>query len=468
MRYDQTSLIDYQALTSQAVAFQTSLLFGQTNSVPAAGGGGGFTNWAPTDLGAQLLAWWNADDLANGAVSAWADRKGSLTPAQATGGFQPIKAATSFNAAYGGVTLDGTDDRLLLAGVGSLPVGTAGGELHALASQDAAGATAGDRNLFSYGAAGSAAARWLVRSPVTSINRFRVKDGTSTLANLTGDFTGPHIVSGAWAGVLQYGWFDGAPTSPASGGSSFNTIGTNICIGAIQSGGVQFWQGVIRHIFATVALTDARRDKLTGWMAWDSGLTSLLPSGHSYKTQRPYVENPSVFREPNPNLCPGPETFDLWTALAGIVITPNALADPEGNLTAELLTDNAVGTTGVTSLNTLAFTIGVSPTVYRYSVYIKAGTTPWVQLAVANLGVLSIQAYFNTATGAVGSTAGIVAAGADAPINGWIRCWLTFVADVADTSGTGRILFASANGVATVLRNGTQTMNVWLAQLAAV
>ena len=61
-----------------------------------------------------------------------------------------------------------------------------------------------------------------------------------------------------------------------------------------------------------------------------------------------------------------------------------------------------------------------------------------------------------------------IASGADAPISGWYRFWLTFNCDAADTSCTPRVSLCSANNITTILRNGTQTGHFWLAQLARV
>jgi hypothetical protein len=172
-----------------------------------------------------------------------------------------------------------------------------------------------------------------------------------------------------------------------------------------------------------------------------------------------------VFREPNTNRVANPEAFNLWNTTTAVV-TANALNDPEGNLNADTMTDNNVGTVGACSLASAALTL-VASTVHRCSVYMKGGTAPWLLLSAVNFG-LTLTAYFNTATGAAGNIgANVTASGSDAPINGWYRCWFTFTC-AADVSGSMTVTMTSANGTSTILRDGTKTMHVWLAQMAVV
>jgi hypothetical protein len=75
----------------------------------------GLSTFAPTDLGASLLAWWKADSLAlaNAApVTSWADSSGNArTLTQATAANQPVFSAAQING-LPAVTFDGTNDYL--------------------------------------------------------------------------------------------------------------------------------------------------------------------------------------------------------------------------------------------------------------------------------------------------------------------------------------------------------------------
>jgi NAD(P)H-dependent FMN reductase len=88
------------------------------NAVDDVGGGA----FAPTDLGASLLAWWKADSLAlaNAApVTSWTDSSGNArTLTQATGANQPVFSTTQVNG-LPAVTFDGTNDYLATAAFAS-------------------------------------------------------------------------------------------------------------------------------------------------------------------------------------------------------------------------------------------------------------------------------------------------------------------------------------------------------------
>jgi hypothetical protein len=88
------------------------------NAVDDVGGGA----FAPTDLGASLLAWWKADSLAlaNAApVTSWTDSSGNArTLTQATGANQPVFSTAQVNG-LPAVTFDGTNDYLATAAFAS-------------------------------------------------------------------------------------------------------------------------------------------------------------------------------------------------------------------------------------------------------------------------------------------------------------------------------------------------------------
>jgi hypothetical protein len=265
-------------------------------SVCGKGRSGAATLWTPAVLGASLLAYWSADDhgTANmtddgaGVISTWKDSVGALTTTAALT-VRPTWAATSFNSAYAGVTFDGSNDRMNVASVGSLPVTTVASEIHALVDQTVAGATAGIKRLFAYGSGAANGARSLVRVPISNVNRLRVYDGTVTLMTDTiHDFSGPHIVGGRFSAATATAWFDGKATNPASAAMAFSTGTTGTTIGSTVSA-AEFWTGVERYIFVTAVLSDANRQRLEGWMAHNSGLTGNLASDHPYKSAAPTV-----------------------------------------------------------------------------------------------------------------------------------------------------------------------------------
>jgi hypothetical protein len=139
------------------------------------------------------------------------------------------------------------------------------------------------------------------------------------------------------------------------------------------------------------------------------------------------------------NLCLQSQTFDnpapAW-GKSNSTITANAIASPDGTMTADALIPNAGN---ISPFVNQPLTVP-NGTVVTFSVYAKNGVlTPW-------LFILSdVPAYFNLATGVKGSTTGIssnmVAAG-----NGWYRCDVTFTA----ASATPQVYLAmtTADGAA--------------------
>jgi hypothetical protein len=252
--------------------------------------------WVPTDLGAALKAWWNADDhgTANmtdagaGLISAWKDRVGGLNTT-ATTTARPTWAATSFNSAFASLTFDGVAN--VLAGVGAayasiLPVGATAGEIWGLADQTE---TAGsNNNLFGYGGT-SASGRVLARVLVTATSRARISDESVTLTDTAATFSGPTIIGGAWAGTVESGRINGSAFTPATATiTSLNTSAAGLLkIGSRINPVSVWWKGGIRHVLVTTALTLAQQQQLEGWLAWDGGITSKLPAGHPYKSVRP-------------------------------------------------------------------------------------------------------------------------------------------------------------------------------------
>jgi hypothetical protein len=213
-------------------------------SIPnvAARGGRGF---APGDLGAALLALWDAErtdrlNLAGANVSAWTDLVGGYAPAQAVSGSKPIWSATSFNGRPG-VTFDGTDDELTLTG-SPLPTGAAAGEIWMLCDQIATAADGLARCLFGYGG-GTANARRIFRNIVTSANRAGVITGSGSAATTTNgsaDFSGRHVVRAVIDGAVQVISLDEGAATSAAIVPATNTdrlrIGANVSASASQFG----------------------------------------------------------------------------------------------------------------------------------------------------------------------------------------------------------------------------------------
>lgn len=236
----------------------------------------------PSDL-AAVKAWWHADDVAIGAVAAWRDRVGGVTPVQASGTLQPVKAASSFNG-LPGVTGDGTDDELTTTSLGNIPTGSTEGYIFALIGGAAAGAVT---CCGGYGAQGTAIQR---RLSTGSTGTPQVVDGTTTENGTAASCaSGYHLLVGNWVGTTENGWLDGVafaanPTTIAS----LNTSTTRLRLFAnAQTAAAQFWTKPIRSFVITTALTVAERQFLEGVMMWDGEIQTQLASTHPYVNVRP-------------------------------------------------------------------------------------------------------------------------------------------------------------------------------------
>jgi hypothetical protein len=229
------------------------------------------TLWTPADLGANLLAWWNADDLGEGPVSAWADRIAGNAPVQATPAKQPVAGWASFNG-VGGVTFDGLDDELTLSGTGSLPVGVVPCEVWTLWRLLQSGST---MTVFGYGG-GANSFRVLRRSGGLA----QMHDGSGGLVN-GGAFSGFGMLGGRFDAALFTLRQNGAQVGTDD--AALNTVATRARIGAnTGTAAANFFGGIIRHILVTNLLILSDQEKMEGWLAHDARLPRLLPPTHPY------------------------------------------------------------------------------------------------------------------------------------------------------------------------------------------
>jgi len=292
------------------VAATTSTFYGHaTNSalidlVPIQAGDGTPSLETPTDLftplhlGSKLKAWWSADDHGTGdmtddgagLISSWKDRIGGMD-LTATLGARPTWAATSFNSAFPGVTFDGVANCLASTSLGTIPTGATGGEIFSVLSQDS---TIGTLFGVMYGGVSGATARALV-SVFSAALKFRLSDGATPITDTIVVFSGPKIVSGAWSGTTETGRIDGRNTTPSSATiATLNTDTTRFRMGSNNANTAAFfWNGKFRHLIVTTILTAEQRINLEGWAAWDSNLTSVLPSSHPYKLVAPSAVDPA-------------------------------------------------------------------------------------------------------------------------------------------------------------------------------
>jgi hypothetical protein len=219
-------------------------------------------SFSPLDLGDDLLGWWDASTLADGAVASWADVVAGYTVTQATSGARPVKSATSFGGAPG-VTFDGIDDHLTLESV-PFPAGADPSEIWAVTQQNALVADTSMRRVFGYGTGASAPARSLNRVVVSGVNRAQADSSGAIATEGTVDFSSRHVlrqIIGASEVNLQV---DDVAASAAAGASSTATTRTRM--GANTSGTAgSFWHGIHRHVLVTAPLSTEQATQLQTW-----------------------------------------------------------------------------------------------------------------------------------------------------------------------------------------------------------
>lgn len=141
-------------------------------------------------------------------------------------------------------------------------------------------------------------------------------------------------------------------------------------------------------------------------------------------------------------------------------VTANAVVAPDGTTTADKLVDAAT-----TSVHSITQAISVtSGTAYTVTFYAKAAERSFL---IIQLFGGSTFAYFNLATGVVGTTSGSPTATSVTPAgNGWYRCSITSTAGA--TGSVNCIIYAAAtDGNATYTGDGTSGIYLWGGQYEA-
>lgn len=190
----------------------------------AAGGGRGFI---PLDLGAPLLAWWDAEraDLIThvaGAVSSWRDVKNGYDLTQPSGGGQPTYSATSFNGRPG-ITADGTSDSMeLITGVSAwIPTGAAVSEDWYVFDQTRDDADAQAVSVLGgWGDTTGNNTSRLTGRILSTVSRAQARTGTgassSVSTNTSAAFNGRHVVRSIVSATTTTMEIDGVPNTPVA------------------------------------------------------------------------------------------------------------------------------------------------------------------------------------------------------------------------------------------------------------
>ena len=161
------------------------------------------------------------------------------------------------------------------------------------------------------------------------------------------------------------------------------------------------------------------------------------------------------------NLLTYTEQFDnAYWSKQRVVITPDTTTAPDGTLTADTVTGD--GTTGG-AMSPYRTVTASSNTQYVISVYIKAGTAPWIALYAYD-GFTSPVVFFDVVNGTIGTiSAGIDSAAISNAGNGWWRCSVVRTTGASSTTLRPQYAQATADGV--VATSATLTNYIWGADL---
>lgn len=248
------------------------------------------TRWSPTDLGDDLLAFWNLKDtasltLASSKITAIADLSGNgrTLTAASTG---PTYSAAARNGQPGAVFANSTAERLTFSPAG-LPSGTSGATLVLVAYGNSAITS---KVLFGYGGTQSGQGRVLYANTTGTVGY--------SLTTLLGEFAGY-----SWRGVdrILLVTFQGTGVvSPEIDGDMLaarpylGAVGSSLAQGRIGCSltDTSPWEGVFQCAMILAGEpSQLDKDKIEGWCAHEFGLTALLDDEHPYKSIPPTVES---------------------------------------------------------------------------------------------------------------------------------------------------------------------------------
>jgi hypothetical protein len=162
------------------------------------------------------------------------------------------------------------------------------------------------------------------------------------------------------------------------------------------------------------------------------------------------------------NLCLQSEDLATTWVNTRSTETVNAIASPDGAVTADKLVEDA------TAANTHAIQQNFTFTnvVHTYSFFAKAGERNWIRGAIFD-GTTTWAAYFNLSAGAIGTITGSALASIQAYPNGWYRCTVTSAAATAAAAGSCLMWLAEADNDITYDGDGASGAYFWGAQLEA-
>jgi hypothetical protein len=261
--------------------------------------------WTPAELGADVIAWYDAMDASNfslsgSTVTQWNDISGNGWHLTSESGKQPTRETVADFGSANAVKFDGSDDYLKSSN--SFVVGSGGGPL-TICSIYRTGSTIDDlEQLFDGRQSGGFAIalfhKWSGASDKPTIfHGSSVARHNTVLSTSTSYIDIADTTVGAAKAYLN-GNFP-TPTSVDAGGAGQAFIKDGFGLGgpAFASGLTTFGGHIGEFIIVDRILTYTEQKKMEGYLAHRWGRTADLPGGHPYKIDPPTEcdESPPVF-----------------------------------------------------------------------------------------------------------------------------------------------------------------------------
>lgn len=245
--------------------------------------------WTPSNLGANLALWFDADDsgtisLNGSTVSQWSDKSGNAQHVvQAVGANQPSYTTNAINGkpvlTFGSSSIltnatAALDDPFSLFAVGRI-----------------SGSTGTFNTLFRFNLSATANTWGLVGGGGVGAGNFTAFFGNGTAWNDTNVNTPNVAVTTNKIMAVVNG--SGTATPYVDDVAQNTKVGTmaaatGFSLGLSQGSFPYPWNGVIAEVvYTNNAISTTDRQKVTGYLAWKWGLQGNLDAGHPYKNAAP-------------------------------------------------------------------------------------------------------------------------------------------------------------------------------------
>ena len=170
-----------------------------------------------------------------------------------------------------------------------------------------------------------------------------------------------------------------------------------------------------------------------------------------------------LIEEARTNVLTYSEQFDnvAWTAVNGIV-SADATTSPDGTTNADKLVEGSGVLAGYPYVTRTYVTTAVS---WSRSIYAKSAGRDWLVLRFVNSTSTNLYAWFNLATGLVGTVYTGLTATMTPVGDGWYRCEVTVTTARAGSNSQTAGIASADNSVAAYTGDGASGIYLWGAQL---